>query len=100
MANVRVNWVLPATRESGNPLPVADIDHVGIEVSADGVTFASVGTFLTDVLETLVEGLDTGVWVFRGTVTDVKGRVSKPAVRSVTIDESAPAVVALTLTLV
>lgn len=89
MANVNVSWALPVTRESGKPLDPADISHVRIEVSADaGETFALVNDFPSDVLQTVVEGLDPGTWVFRGLVADVKGRVSAPVVTSITIEDT------------
>ena len=91
MANVRVQWVLPTTRESGKPLAVADIDHVLIEVSADGgANFAPVGSFLPDVLETTVTDVDFGEYFFRGTVTDTKGRKSNPVVDSVLNEDTTP----------
>lgn len=100
MANVKVQWSLPTTRESGNPLAVDDIDHVAVELSADGVNFAVLGTFPPNVLETVVEALDTGEFSFRGTVVDKKARRSKPYLTSITIDETAPAAAILVVSLV
>jgi len=103
MANVKVQWVLPTTRESGKPLDPADIDHVRIEVSADGgVTFGLIGDFGPNELEADVNDLDFGTWVFRGLVADSKGRVSQPMFGSIVIeDTTAPgALESLTVSLV
>lgn len=102
MANVRVQWSLPTTRESGRALDPTDIRHVRIEISADGgANFGLIGDFTPDVLETLVQDLDFGTWTFRGLVADTKGRVSQPVVRSVEIaDNSPPGPFDLTLELV
>ena len=100
MANVKVQWALPDTRESGRPLPVSEIARVDIEISADGENFGAIGSFPPDVLETTVEALDTGDWLFRGTVVHVSGKVSDPLFASVAIDESKPgALKALTVAL-
>jgi hypothetical protein len=90
-ATIKVAWVLPTTRESGKPLAVADIDHVAIEMSADGgASYVSVGTFTTDVLETDVTELEPGEWFFRGTVVDTKGRRSAPVMDSRLIEDTTP----------
>ena len=90
MANVKLLWELPDTRISGGPLVVDDIARVDIELSADGVNFASIGSFPPSVLETTVEALDTGEWQFRGVVVDKKGKASDPMFATVVVDESAP----------
>lgn len=79
MANLKVRWVLPTTRENGRPITPADISHVRIEVSADsGTNYGMIGDFLPDQLETIVQDLDFGTYVFRGLVADKQGRVSAP----------------------
>lgn len=81
MANVKVLWALPTTRESGKPLAPSDIKHVRIEVSANGgQTYALIGDFPPSVLEADVQDLDFGTWTFRGLVVDKEGRVSPPLV--------------------
>ncbi|MBP8181890.1 MAG: hypothetical protein KAZ88_12990 [Acidimicrobiia bacterium] len=91
MANVRVQWVLPTTRESGKPLAAADIAAVAIEISADGgANYSPVGEFGADVLETTVADVDFGEFFFRGTVRDTKGRVSNPVVASVVNEDTTP----------
>lgn len=99
MANVRVQWVLPTTRESGKPLNPADIKHVVIEVSADGgANYAPVGEFAPNELETTIQDVDFGEWFFRGTVVDTKDRASNPVVASI-LNEDTTAPSELTLTL-
>lgn len=91
MANVNVVWSLPVTRESGKPLNVSDIDRVEIEISADaGANFGLVGKFGTDVTSTLLEAVDVGDWIVRGTVYDKAGRQSKPLLASFSIADTTP----------
>lgn len=91
MANVRVRWVLPTERESGRPLAVTDIDHVRIEISADGgANYALVGDFPPNVLETVVADVDFGEWTFRGIVEDTKGRLSQPSVDTIVVEDTTP----------
>lgn len=101
MADVKVLWELPTTRDSGRPLKVEDIDYVRLEMSADeGVNFVTIDVFAPDVLETIVPELEIGTWVFRGTVVDKKARESDPVVASIVIeDESAPGPLKLFLSL-
>ena len=94
MANVRVTWTLPTTRESGKPLNPADIRGVSIELSADGEAFAEIGEFPPTELSTVVQDLEPGLWAFRGTVIDTKARPSAPVVNMIDIpvpeDTTAP----------
>jgi hypothetical protein len=101
MANLLIGWVLPTVRDSGRPLPVEQIAHVEIDISADGVNFAALGPFLPDVLATEVSDLDIGQWLVRGIVVDTKGRRSDEYISSVEVeDDSAPGMLnSLTLTL-
>jgi hypothetical protein len=99
MANLRVTWVLPTTRESGKPLAPADIAGVDLELSADGgVNYASLG--VKPGTEFVITELEPGEWFVRGKVVDTKGRVSAPLTGSAVIeDATAPgALVALALT--
>jgi hypothetical protein len=102
MANVKVSWVLPTTRESGKPLAVNDIDVVTLEQSADGgANFVVIDVLPPTILETTVTDLEPGEWFFRGTVRDRAGRTSKPVVGSISIaDNTAPGELTLTLELV
>jgi len=89
MANVRVRWQLPTTRESGRPLPISEIQGVEIALSADGgQNFAVLDTFAPSVLETTITELEDGEWHVRGVV--VAGKRSQPVIRSIVIDTSAP----------
>ena len=101
MARVTVNWVLPTTRQSGKPLDPAAIKHVLIEVSADGVEYARVGTYTPDIRSAVVDDVDFGEWFFRGTVVDTAGRQSLPLIASIVNEDTTPPgqLVDLTLTL-
>lgn len=91
MSNLRIGWTLPTLRESGKPLKVEDIDHVRIEISADGgQNYALVGDFQPSVLETVVQDVDFGTWTVRGVVEDTKGRLSNPVVASVVNEDTTP----------
>lgn len=99
--NVTLQWALPTTRESGKPLPVADIQHVVVEVSANGgVDWAQVGTFPPSVLSTQVTDLDFGTWLFRGIVVDTKGRPSAPLEATLVNEDTSPPSALLTLEVV
>jgi len=102
MANLKIDWTLPTQRESGKPLPVGEIKHVLIEISADGVNFGPVGTFPPTVLTTEVQDVDVGEWTVKGRAVDLKDRASQPVTASLVIaDETPPgALPTLTLTLI
>ena len=96
--NVTLQWALPTTRESGKPLAVEDIQHVSIEVSANGgADWALIGTFTPDVLSAQVTDLDFGTWLFRGIVVDTKGRPSAPLEASLVNEDTTPPSVLLNL---
>ena len=101
MQTVIVEWLLPDTRESGRPLPIEQIDFARIEISADeGVTYGLLGEFTPDVLSTQAPDLEPGKWFFRGFVVDKAGRVSKPVVDSIVVeDDSPPGTLTLVLSL-
>lgn len=101
MANVKVKWVLPTTRASGRPLNPADIKHVEVGLSADGVNFVSVGAFPPDVLETTLEAVDPGDWLVHGVVVDTANRAGAAKLTEFSIaDETPPgALVELTVEL-
>jgi len=99
MANLRITWVLPTTRESGKPLAPADIAGVDVELSADGgESFTSLG--VKAGTEFVITELEPGEWFVRGTVVDTKARRSAPLSGSAVIeDATAPsALVAIALT--
>lgn len=100
MANLRINWTLPSQRESGQPLPVAQIKHVLIELSADkGANYVTIGQFPPTVLTTDVQDVDFGEWTVKGRVVDVADRVSQPVTASITIADETPPGALPTLTL-
>lgn len=91
MAKLKISWVLPTTRESGKPLKVEDINHVRVEISADGgANYGLLGTYTPDILEALVDDLDFGTWTVRGTVVDGKGRESRPVTAAITHEDTSP----------
>jgi hypothetical protein len=101
MANVRVAWTLPTTRQSGKPLSPADIAGVELAQSADGgANFGVIDTLPPTTTSTLVNELEPGDWYFRGVVIDTAGRRSSPVVKSISIaDTTPPGELSLTLTL-
>ena len=91
MANLRIKWALPTTRESGKPLNPADIDRVEIDLSADeGGSWVQVGSFGPDTLETLVSDVDYGNWLVRGVVVDVAERRSNVVVAAIMNEDTTP----------
>lgn len=89
MANVRVTWRLPETRESGRPLEPGELQGVEIALSADGgANFGVLDIFPPNVTETTITELEDGEWQVRGIVIGKKR--SQPVVRSIVIDTSAP----------
>lgn len=100
MANVRVKWTLPTTRQSGLPLQVSDIAAVEIAQSADGgASFGVIDVLPPTTLETVVQDLEPGEWFFRGVVVDKAGRRSDPKSGSVVVPDETPPGQLLTLVL-
>ena len=91
MANVKVSWKLPSTRESGKPLAAADVKHVDVQMSADqGANFVSLHHVIPPVLELMVTDLEPGTYQFKAFAVDTKDRVGKPGTAQITIDDSTP----------
>jgi hypothetical protein len=92
---VTVTWELPTTRESGQPLDIADIQHTKVEITADGVSFTPLGFVPpTDIQELTAADVDIGDWSFRLTVMDTANRESNPFDAPFTIaDETPPSAV-------
>jgi hypothetical protein len=92
MPNVNVSWVLPTTRESGKALPVNQIKHVEIQISADGgQNFVKLDEYPPSVLSITQTDLEPGDWFFRGFVVDTEGRISQGLTSSIKIpDHTAP----------
>jgi hypothetical protein len=106
MRNLLISWILPTTRApSGAALPVEEIASVLIEISADGITFAPVGSYPPSVLSAVVEGLDVGTWYVRGVAYDTLGQRGVGAIATVTVEPPVvvtpdpPGLLAITLTL-
>lgn len=100
MKNILINWVLPTTRQLGGPLPVEEIDHVSIELSADaGASYALVGDFTPDVLSAPVNDLPVSdQYVVRGHVVDTGTLVGDYTETAFVIaDDSAPGVLEITV---
>lgn len=96
--NITLNWALPTTRESGKPLALSDIQHVIVEVSADGgETFSTLGLFPPTVTSTQLTDLDFGTWAFRGVVVDTKNRFSAPLVATLVNEDTSPPSALVTL---
>ncbi len=91
MANVRITYQLPDTRQSGRPLPVSEISGVEIAQSADGgATFGVIDVLPPTTLETVVTELEPGEWFFRGVVVDTAGKRSAPKFGSIVVPDTTP----------
>lgn len=102
MANVKLEWVLPATKfPSGKPLAVSEIDYFEVAISADdGANWAIADLFQPDVLSTVFTDLEPGNWKFRGVTVDKAGRRGVEAFADRAIaDLSGPGAAALVATL-
>jgi hypothetical protein len=102
MKNVLISWVLPTTRQEGGPLPVSEIQHATIELSADsGANFSPLGQFATDVLSTPVNDLPASdQYVVRGWVTDTDNQTGNPvSVPFAIADDSPPGDLTIEVTL-
>lgn len=75
MKNIIIQWVLPTTRQLGGALPVAEITHAEIELSADaGASYSPINTFAPDTLEVPVNDLPfADTYIARGRVQDTAG---------------------------
>lgn len=100
MANVKLTWTLPTTRQSGRPLPVEEIAAVEIAQSADGgASFGVIDVLPPTVLSTVVSELEPGEWFFRGVVLDKNGRRSAARTGSIVVPDETPPGELPTLTL-
>lgn len=91
MANVRVTWVLPKTRESGRPATIEDVKGFEIALSVDGGdTFGVFDVFPPSVLETVLTELEPGTWTVRGRAIDQADQPGKAITRSITIADTSP----------
>jgi hypothetical protein len=79
MADVRVRWAYPTQRSDGSNLPLSDIRHLRLELSADGGQNYGVLRNVTPPTEEYVQTeLTFGEWFFRGTIVDRFGQDCPP----------------------
>lgn len=90
--NVTVAWVLPLTRQGGGPLPLSEIAHTQVELSADGGD--NFGLLVqvppNGIQQAFVPDLEIGQWIFRITVVDTDGRSGTPYLEDVTVADDTP----------
>ena len=89
---VTITWVLPNTRQKGGLLPIDEIAHTRVELSADsGENFAELAEVPPGApQEWVVPDLEAGEWQFRLTVLDTEGRVGAPHVELVEVADDSP----------
>ena len=100
MSTIKVSWVLPTVRVSGTALPVSEIAFTLIEVSTDGAaTFTSLKQATPDILSLEVPDAEPGVWAFRASVQDTKGRKGIAKTAQITVPDVSPPGEVISLTL-
>ena len=92
MKNIIISWILPTTRQSGGPLPVEEIQHATLELSADGgVNYSPLGEFPPATLSLPVNDLPfSDQYVVRGTVVDVAGAIGNPVTEAFVLADDSP----------
>ena len=91
MANVRLSYTLPSARTDGKALPISEIRHVSVFLSADnGANFAKVADVPPSQNEYIQTDLEAGLWVFRLIVEDILGQKSSAVDKSVSIIPAVP----------
>ena len=90
--NVTLTWDLPTERSGGGALPLDEIEHTVVEMSADGGSnYTALPPVLpTDPQEKFVPDLEAGDWHFRLTVVDTLGQASPPAPWVETVVDDSP----------
>ena len=91
--DVTLTWTLPTARTGGGELPIEEIQHVIVELSADGgENYSAIETVLpTDVQQFVQNEMEAGAWHFRLVVWDTLGQQSAPGLHVETVaDESPP----------
>jgi hypothetical protein len=90
--NVTVRWDLPTVRQSGNSLPLEEIEHVIAEISADGgANFGNLDVITPSAPQSVfVPDLEPGEWHFRFTVVDTGGKRSKGVTHVETVADETP----------
>jgi hypothetical protein len=92
MKTALLTWTLPTTRVDNSPLPISEIKHVEIFISADlGNTYTLLNTVAPSVTQLTVPDLEVGEWRFRNTVVDTLDRRSSNAdVTTVVVSDANP----------
>lgn len=93
MSDVRINYKLPTTREDNKPLPVSQISHVIVLMSADGgANFGEIDQVPAPGTEVLVRELEPGTYHFRFIVVDLQAtpKLSEPVDAQATVEAAAP----------
>ena len=91
MANVRLTYNLPVARVDGKALPLSEIKHVEVFISADGgANFGKLRDVLPPATEYVQTELEAGLWVFRLIVVDTLDQRSAAVDVSVTIVPALP----------
>lgn len=90
--NVTVAWELPTTRQAGAPLPISEIDHTLVELSADvGANFIDLAQVQpTDPQQVFVPDTEVGEWHYRISVIDTNGKQGVPHIEVVTVVDDSP----------
>lgn len=80
MSNARLAWTWPTNRVLGEALPLAQIQHLEIRMSADGGEnfsgLAQVEPAGEPTAEHLIADIAPGTYIFRGVIVDTEGRLS------------------------
>jgi hypothetical protein len=92
MKNILIQWVLPTTRQGGGPLPIAEIKHVTLELSANaGVDWSPLGNFPPATLEAPVNDLPfSDQYAVRGFVVDVTDQAGNTETVPFVVDDGSP----------
>lgn len=92
MKSIIIQWVFPTIRQLGGPLPVEEIKHAEIELSADGgATYTPIDTFTPDVLEVPVADLPfSDQYIARGRVQDTADKLGNWKEAPFTLSDDSP----------
>ena len=77
MSTATLRWTWPTNRVLGEALPLAQIQHLEISMSADaGDNFSGLAQVPPPATDLLVNDLAPGTYIFRAVVVDTEGRNS------------------------
>lgn len=95
MQEISVEWAVPAIREDGSPMPVAEIAHTEASLSTDAgktwVALAQVRPNETQIVKRAPA--PDGAYIFWFVAVGVNGKKGKPVDTPVTVDTPAPGLV-------